>query len=73
MREQKNGILRDDAAPESAEPVTLSEEDISISGTVDYNTVGVYEITYEVTTENDVTGDVRLLVVVTNRGGNTNE
>lgn len=69
----KNGILRDDAAPESEEPVTLSEEDISISGTVDYNTVGVYEITYEVTTENDVTGDVRLLVVVTNRGGNTNE
>lgn len=68
----EDNILRDSAAAEGAENNTISEEDVDIKDVVDYNTAGVYEVTYEITTENGKTGSIRLIVVVNNRGGNEN-
>ena len=68
----EDNILRDSSAAEGAENNTISEEDVDIKDVVDYNTAGVYEVTYEITTENDKTGSIRLIVVVNNRGGNEN-
>ena len=44
-------------------PDTIDVSDVKVSDTVDYNTPGSYEITYEYT-YNDYTGTVRLIVVV---------
>lgn len=42
----------------------ISESDFVIDNQVDYNTAGVYEIVYSMTSENQYTGSVRLVVVV---------
>lgn len=43
---------------------TIPTADIDLSGKVDTNTPGVYEVTYSYTTDEGLTGSVRLVVVV---------
>lgn len=59
-----DGVLRDPDPGERQERTSISADEVSISEDVDYNTPGVYEITYRITNENEMTGTVRLIVVV---------
>ena len=59
----EDGVLRDTDPAENQERTSISQGEVSISQDVDYNTPGVYEITYQFEDEGD-TGVIRLVVVV---------
>lgn len=61
---QGDGTLQDPEPEEYQERIAVSEEEVAVSEDVDYNTPGVYEITYRITNDNEMTGTVRLIVVV---------
>lgn len=59
---EEDGVLRD--SENMQEETSICEDEVSIKGEIDYNTPGVYEIVYQITSENGRTGTVRLIVVV---------
>lgn len=56
---EEDGVLRNSNSGSS-----ISESSVTVSQEIDYNTPGVYEITYEIADNSGVTGSVRLIVVV---------
>lgn len=63
----EDGILRDPNPVQNQEKTAITPEEVQISGNVDYNTPGVYEVLYQITDDSgreSVTGSMRLIIVV---------
>ncbi len=63
----EDGVLRDPNPSENQEKTAVTSEEVSITGDVDYNTAGVYEVLYQITDSSgkeSVTGAMRLIVIV---------
>lgn len=65
----EEGSLRTESGEEVYGQISITEDEVSIEEDVDYHTPGTYEVTYQFTYEfseqEDRTGEVRLIVVVT--------
>lgn len=60
----EDGVLRDPYAAEG-QPITfVAENEVEISQDVDYNTPGIYQITYRFSLDGSGTGSIPLIVVV---------
>lgn len=64
-QEDPEGALEDLNPSDSQEKTRIEQDEVTISGAPDTQTPGTYELTYQITDEDNETGTSRLLVVVT--------